>query len=220
MPAKINHQGAAKFVPNDRTLPILRNAVQFCEGCDLYKNATQAVFGELEAGSQAVKPKVAIMMIGEQPGDQEDKRGRPFVGPAGQLLDRCLEQADIDRRKVYVTNTVKHFKWQPRGKLRIHKKPSMREIHACRPWLDAELETVKPKLIVCLGAVAAQSLLGSSFKITQSHGEMHQQKGFPPIVATLHPSAILRARTDEDRHREMKSLVDDLRRVRGYLDQL
>ena len=190
------------------------------EGCDLYKHATQAVFGEMETATQTGKPKVAIMMIGEQPGDQEDRQGRPFVGPAGKLLDRCLEDADIDRQKVYVTNVVKHFKWQPRGKLRIHKKPSMREIHACRPWLDAELETITPNLIVCLGAVAAQSLLGSDFRITQSHGEMQQKDGLPPIIATLHPSAILRAWTEEDRHRDTKILVDDLRRVRAYLDRL
>lgn len=130
---------AAPFVPEDRTLPVLWEAVQDCRGCDLYRDATQAVFGELETGAELKLQKVAIMMIGEQPGDQEDKQGRPFVGPAGKLLDKCLQEAEIDRRKVYVTNTVKHFKWEPRGKLRIHKKPSMREIHACRPWLDAEL---------------------------------------------------------------------------------
>jgi DNA polymerase len=192
-------------------LPILSNAVQKCRGCDLYRNATQAVFGELETGTPAKKPKVAIMMIGEQPGDHEDQEGRPFVGPAGKLLDQCLEEAEIDRRKVYVTNTVKHFKWEPRGKLRIHKKPNMQEIHACRPWLEAELETVKPKLIVCLGAVAAQSLLGSSFKLTKAHGKLQETQGFPPILATVHPSAILRARTDEDRHRERKMFVEDLR---------
>src|ERR1700755_2320916 len=132
----------APFVPEERTLPVLREAVQHCRGCDLYRNATQAVFGELETGADRGKPKVAIMMIGEQPGDQEDRQGRPFVGPAGKLLDRCLEDAGINRRRVYVTNTVKHFRWEPRGKLRIHKKPSMREIHACRPWLEAELEAV------------------------------------------------------------------------------
>jgi DNA polymerase len=204
-------ESAAPFVPKDRTLPILSNAVQKCRGCDLYRNATQAVFGELETGTPAKKPKVAIMMIGEQPGDHEDQEGRPFVGPAGKLLDQCLEEAEIDRRKVYVTNTVKHFKWEPRGKLRIHKKPNMQEIHACRPWLEAELETVKPKLIVCLGAVAAQSLLGSSFKLTKAHGKLQETQGFPPILATVHPSAILRARTDEDRHRERKMFVEDLR---------
>lgn len=208
---------AAPFVPDDRTLPVLQEAVQHCRGCDLYQNATQAVFGELETGAKAKKPKVAIMMIGEQPGDQEDKQGRPFVGPAGKLLDKCLEEAGIDRRKVYVTNTVKHFRWEPRGKLRIHKKPSMKEIHACRPWLKAELEAVRPELIVCLRATAAQSLLGSSFKITQSHGKVQQAKGFPPIMATLHPSAILRARTDEDRERDTKNFLDDLRRVTDFL---
>lgn len=210
-------QSATPFVPNDRTLPVLQEAVQHCRGCDLYQNATQAVFGELETGARAKKPKVAIMMIGEQPGDQEDRQGRPFVGPAGKLLDKCLEEADIDRRKVYVTNAVKHFRWEPRGKLRIHKKPSMKEIHACRPWLEAELEAVRPELIVCLGATAAQSLLGSGFKITQSHGKVQQAEGFPPIIATLHPSAILRARTDEDRQRDTKSFMDDLRRVTDFL---
>jgi uracil-DNA glycosylase family protein len=162
-------------------------------------------------------PKVAIMLIGEQPGDHEDKQGRPFVGPAGKLLDKCLNEVEIDRSKVYVTNTVKHFKWEPRGKLRIHKKPNMKEIHACRPWLEAELQTVRPELIVCLGAVAAQALLGSSFKITQSHGKVQHAEGLPPIIATLHPSAILRARTDEDRERDTRVFMDDLRRATDYL---
>jgi uracil-DNA glycosylase len=206
-------ESAAIFIPKERTLPVLRKAIQKCRGCDLYRYATQAVFGELETGLRATKPRVSIMMIGEQPGDSEDKEGRPFVGPAGQLLDRCLEEAGIDRSDVCVTNMVKHFKWEPRGKLRIHKKPSMKEIHACRPWLEAELEAVKPRLIVCLGAVAAQSLLGSSFKITKVHGKIQQAEGLPPIIATLHPSTILRARTDEDRHHQRQTLVDDLRRV-------
>jgi uracil-DNA glycosylase family protein len=210
-------QGAAPFVPDDRTLPVLQEAIQRCRGCDLYQNATQAVFGELETGAKGKKPKAAIMMIGEQPGEQEDKQGRPFVGPAGKLLDKCLEKADIDRRKVYVTNTVKHFRWEPRGKLRINKKPSMKEIHACRPWLEAELEAVRPKLIVCLGATAAQSLLGSDFKVTQSHGMIQHADGFPPIIATLHPSAILRARTDEDREWDTKIFLDDLRRAIDFL---
>ena len=204
-------ESAAPFVPQDRTLPVLAEAVQKCKGCDLYKNATQAVFGDIENGVGAAKPKVTIMMIGEQPGDQEDKQGRPFVGPAGKLLDKALEEAEIDRGKVYVTNAVKHFKWEPRGKQRIHKKPSMKEINACRPWLDAELETVQPKLIVALGATAAQGLLGSSFRITQSHGRVQDAPGLPPIIATLHPSAILRAQTDEDRHAQMRILVEDLR---------
>jgi len=208
---------ARPYVPKERALSVLQAAVQTCRGCDLYRNATQAVFGELETGSKAEQPKVSIMMIGEQPGDQEDRQGRPFVGPAGKLLDRCLEEAKIDRRKVYVTNTVKHFRWEPRGKLRIHKKPSMKEIHACRPWLDAELETIHPELIVCLGAVAAQSLLGSKFKITQSHGQLQEIKGLPPVIATLHPSAILRARTDEDRERDTRLFLEDLRKVTEQL---
>jgi len=203
--------GAARFVPVDRTLTVLANAVQKCKGCDLYLNATQAVFGELETHKGSAHPKVAIMMIGEQPGDQEDKQGRPFVGPAGKLLDKALEEAAIDRGEVYVTNAVKHFKLEPRGKIRLHKKPSMKEIKACRPWLDAEIEMVRPKLIVALGATAAQGLLGASFRITQAHGKVQEEAGLPPIIATLHPSAILRARTEEDRHREMRVLVEDLR---------
>jgi uracil-DNA glycosylase family protein len=214
----IAKDSAAPFVPQDRTLPVLREAVQHCHGCDLYRHATQAVFGELETGAKSKRPKVAIMLIGEQPGNKEDIEGRPFVGPAGKLLDKCLEDAKIDRGKVYVTNTVKHFKWEPRGKLRIHKKPSMKEIHACRPWLDAELEAVQPKLIVCLGSVAAQSLLGSGFKITHSHGEIQRAEGLPPVIATLHPSAILRARTHEDRERGMAMFVEDLRGVGRFLD--
>lgn len=212
-------EGAAPFVPTDRTLPILREAVQNCRGCDLYRNATQAVFGELESGARTTEPKVAIMMIGEQPGNQEDIEGRPFVGPAGKLLDKCLKEAEIDRRKVYVTNTVKHFKWEPRGKLRIHKKPNMKEIYACRPWLEAELEAVRPQLIVCLGAVAAQSLLGSGFKLTQAHGKVQYREGLPPIIATLHPSAILRARTHEDRDRDTDALLDDLRQASTFLER-
>ena len=211
---------ATPFVPEDRTLPVLRDAVQHCHGCDLYRNATQAVFGELETGAEAKRPKVAVMMIGEQPGNQEDLEGRPFVGPAGKLLHKCLQEAKIDRQKVYVTNTVKHFKWEPRGKLRIHKKPSMKEIHACRPWLDAELEAVRPELIVCLGAVAAQSLLGSGFKVTQSHGKIQHAEGLPPIIATLHPSAILRARTDEDRERDTRTFIHDLGQISALLQKV
>ena len=202
---------AAPFVPDERSLPVLAKAVQKCEGCDLYRHATQAVFGEIESRNGSAKPKVAILMIGDQPGDQEDKLGRPFVGPAGKVLDKALEEAGIDRSEVYVTNAVKHFKWEPRGKLRLHKKPTMKEINACRPWLDAELQTVKPKLIVALGATAAQGLLGSSFRITQAHGQVQEVPGLPPIIATLHPSAVLRAQTDEDRHSQMRTLVADLR---------
>jgi len=207
-------ESAAPFVPEERKLAVLAEAVQKCKGCNLYKNATQAVFGEIESRDGGDRPKIAIMMIGEQPGDQEDKQGRPFVGPAGKLLDRALEEAEIDRGKVYVTNAVKHFKWEPRGKMRIHKKPSMKEINACRPWLEAELETVKPKLIVALGATAAQGLLGSGFRITQSHGKAQEVEGMPPVIATLHPSAILRAQTDEDRHAQMRMLVEDLKEAK------
>jgi uracil-DNA glycosylase len=202
---------AAPFVPGKRNLPVLRDAVQQCRGCDLYRNATQAVFGEIEAATNKKSSRINIMMVGEQPGDREDREGHPFVGPAGKLLDACLQEAEIDRRTVYVTNTVKHFKWEPRGKLRLHKKPSMQEIHACRPWLDAEIETVQPKLIVCLGATAAQGLLGAKFRITQSHGEIQEQPGLPPIIATLHPSAILRAPSPEDREQSRQTLIDDLR---------
>jgi uracil-DNA glycosylase family protein len=210
----IKHKNTAEpFVPQQRTLPVLKEAVQKCHGCGLYRNATQAVFGELEAGPAAKRLRVSIMMIGEQPGDHEDIEGRPFVGPAGKLLDKCLEEVAIDRRKVYVTNTVKHFKWTPRGKLRIHKKPNVTEIRACRPWLNAELEAVRPKLLVCLGAVAAQSLLGSHFKITKAHGKVQEVEGLPPIIATLHPSAILRAQTEEDRRTELKTFIHDLREV-------
>jgi DNA polymerase len=214
---------AAPFLPDEHTLPKLRTAVQRCRGCDLYRNATQAVFGEMEAEPggkrKSASPKAAMMMIGEQPGDQEDRQGRPFVGPAGKLLDRYLEEAGIDRRKVYVTNAVKHFKWEPRGKHRLHKKPSMKEVRACRPWLEAEVEAVQPELIVCLGATAAQSLLGPGFRITRSHGTVQRAEGLPPIFATLHPSAVLRAPTHEDRERAAKTLLDDLRRAAAWLKQ-
>jgi uracil-DNA glycosylase family protein len=209
-------QSAAPFVPQERTLPVLAAAVQQCRGCDLYRHATQAVFGEVESGKLSKKPNVSVMMVGEQPGDREDLEGHPFVGPAGKLLDKCLEEAGIDRNRVYVTNTVKHFKWEPRGKLRIHKKPGIKEIRACRPWLDAELETLRPKLIVCLGAVAAQGLLGSAFKITQQHGRVQQVAGLPPVIATYHPSAVLRAPSEEDRHRQRAELVEDLREVARF----
>lgn len=156
-------------------------------------------------------------MIGEQPGDREDIEGRPFVGPAGKLLDRCLQEAGIDRKAVYITNTVKHFKWEPRGKIRLHKKPSTTEIYACRPWLDAELDAVQHKLIVCLGAVAAQSLLGAKFRVTAAHGTRQDAEGYPPISATAHPASILRARIDEDRRKQTEMFIDDLRHAAGFL---
>lgn len=211
--ARAKISGATPFVPATRSLPLLREAVQGCRGCDLYKNATHAVFGE---GATA-RAKARLMMIGEQPGNREDKEGHPFVGPAGKLLDRCLQEAEIERREVYVTNAVKHFKWEPRGKLRIHKKPNAGEIFACRPWLQAEVEAVKPDLIVCLGATAAQAILGASFRVTRSHGEVRHVDGWPPLVATAHPASILRARTEEDRRRQTAEFIEDLRTIRAHM---
>jgi uracil-DNA glycosylase len=208
---------ASQFVPLSHSLNSLRDAIQSCEGCDLYMRATQAVLGEIECAPGRSQAKAEIMMIGEQPGDREDIEGRPFVGPAGKLLDNCLREAGIDRKAVYITNTVKHFKWEPRGKLRLHKKPSIAEIQACRPWLDAELDAVQPKLIVCLGAVAAQSLLGAKFRVTASHGTQQKAEGYPPIIATAHPASILRAFTEEDRRRQTDAFIEDLRRVAGFL---
>jgi len=190
-------------MPARQDLPSLQLASKECRGCDLYRHATQTVFGEGRVSA-------TILFVGEQPGDQEDLAGRPFVGPAGRLLDACMEEAGIDRSAAYVTNAVKHFKWEPRGKRRIHKKPTMREVAACRPWLNAEIEAVGPKLIVCLGATAAQSLLGSSFRVTQDRGRIFEAEGYPPIMATVHPSSILRAQTDEDRERERSLFVADL----------
>ena len=210
---------AAPYVPRQRTLPVLREAVQHCHGCDLYRHATQAVFGELEAESGRGKLKAPLMLIGEQPGDQEDKQGRPFVGPAGQLLDECLNEAGIDRAYVYVTNAVKHFKWEPLGKRRLHEKPTLREVAACRPWLDAEMEAVGPALIVCLGATAAQDLLGAKFRVTRDRGNLFHVEGLPPIMATVHPSSILRARSEDERHQQKLSFIADLKKVRLQLRQ-
>ncbi|HEY3628823.1 MAG TPA: UdgX family uracil-DNA binding protein [Terracidiphilus sp.] len=209
--------GAAPFVPETRSLNVLSRAVQGCRGCDLYRRATQAVFGEMEAPGSDGSSRAQMMMVGEQPGDREDKEGHPFVGPAGRLLDQCLEQAGIDRKSVYVTNAVKHFKWEPRGKLRIHKKPASSEIFACSPWLNSEIGTVHPSLIVCLGATAAQALLGSKFKVTESHGTIQTTGTYPPILATFHPSSILRAMTDEDRHRQTEVFISDLRKAQAFL---
>ena len=200
---------AADFLPPRLTLPALREAVQGCRGCRLYKNATQAVFGE---GTR----NAAVMLVGEQPGDQEDKAGRPFVGPAGQLLDRALEEAGIDRSSAYVSNAVKHFKWEARGKRRIHAKPSWSEVAACRPWLEAELAVVKPKVLVLLGAVAAQGLLGKQFRVTKQRGELVDSPLAPYVTATIHPSAILRGEP-EDRERALAGLVADLRKVAALL---
>jgi DNA polymerase len=194
---------AADYLPARKTLPALREAVQGCRGCDLYRNATQAVFGEGAADAQ-------VMFVGEQPGDKEDLAGKPFVGPAGQLLDRALEEAGIDRRAAYVTNAVKHFKWQARGKRRIHQKPSWSEAAACRPWLEAELAVIRPRALVCLGATAAQSLFGRDFRVTQHRGELLDSDLAELVTATIHPSAILRQQDEGLRQAEFAALVDDL----------
>ena len=198
---------AAAYLPAKLTLPALREAASVCHGCDLWRNATQVVFGE---GRKAAD----VMFVGEQPGDQEDQQGKPFVGPAGRLLDRALEEAGIDRTQVYVTNAVKHFKWQPRGKRRIHQKPSWAETTACRPWLEAELAVVQPRVLVALGATAAQVLLGKQFRVSRQRGEPVDSPLAEHVTATIHPSAILRA---EDRDAEYANFLADLRKVAALL---
>jgi uracil-DNA glycosylase family protein len=210
--SKTPAKSAADFLPPNpnASLPLLRRSAQKCRGCDLYKNATQAVFGQ---GAPAAK----IMLIGEQPGDQEDLQGHPFVGPAGKLLDRALANAGIQRSDVYITNAVKHFKWTPapRGKRRIHAKPSAREVQACLPWLKREISLIKPQVIVCLGATAAQSLLGSAFRLTKSRGQFQRNTPrAPAILATPHPSAILRAPDPTEREKQYQALVQDLKLAR------
>jgi len=197
---------ASDLIPPRPTLPAVREAAKDCTACDLYKRGTQTVFGE---GSR----RAEILFVGEQPGDQEDLTGRPFVGPAGKLLDRALAEAGIERAAVYVTNVVKHFKWEPRGKRRIHKKPNAGEIAACRPWLDAEIQIVRPRAIVCLGATASQALLGRAFKVTAHRGELLASPLAPIVLATVHPSSLLRAPDDETRRRETERFIDDLRAV-------
>ena len=197
---------AQEKIASTPTLPGLASLIQGCKACDLWQRGTQAVFGE---GA----PDSRVMLVGEVPGDQEDLAGRPFVGPAGQLLNRALEEAGIDRDKTYVTNAVKHFNWEPRGKRRIHKKPSASETAACRPWLDAEIARLRPKVIVCLGATAAQALLGRDFRVTQRRGEFIDSPLAPYVTATIHPSAILRAPDEAARHEEMKRFIADLKKV-------
>jgi uracil-DNA glycosylase family protein len=198
---------AARHAQNASITKLRRDAAG-CKACDLWKTATQTVFGEGLKGA-------AIMLVGEQPGDAEDRAGRPFVGPAGRLLDEALEAAGIDRQEVYVTNVVKHFKWSPaeRGKRRIHKKPRDSEINACRPWLDAEIAAVQPRVLACLGASAAQSLLGKQFRVTQDRGKVVPSPLAPQVVATVHPSSILRARDDASRRAQMEEFVKDLRQI-------
>jgi DNA polymerase len=201
---------AAAFVPERPTLPRLREAAADCRGCHLYKGATQTVFGE---GSRQAK----VMLVGEQPGDREDIEGHPFVGPAGKLLDRALEEAGINRSEAYITNVVKHFKYTMRGKRRIHQRPDAEEIAACRPWLDAEIEVVRPQVLVCLGATAAKALLGSSFKVTKQRGEFVESELAPLATGTVHPSSILRAPDDETRRRAYQDFVEDMRVIAGAL---
>jgi DNA polymerase len=203
MPSSRRPPGAEPYLPERRGLRALRAAAAGCRGCDLWRGATQTVFGEGPA-------RARMVMVGEQPGDREDKLGHTFVGPAGHLLDRALEQAGIERSGVYLTNAVKHFKWEERGKRRIHKTPSRLEVVACRPWLDAELEALRPAVIVLLGAVAGQAIFGAGFRVTRERGRTRPGPDGVATVATVHPSAILRA-PDEDRPREMEHLVHDLR---------
>ena len=201
---------AASYLPARPTLPRLRDAASACRACPLWESATQTVFGEGAATA-------AVLFVGEQPGDQEDLAGRPFVGPAGRLLDEALELAGIDRSAAYVTNAVKHFKWEARGKRRIHAKPSWSEQVACRPWLEAELAAVEPEVLVCLGATAAQSLLGRQFRVTKERGRWLDSDLAPHVTATIHPSAILRMRDRESRRAELDAFVSDLRLVASVL---
>ena len=198
--------------PGPQTWEEVRDSAAACRACDLWKRGTQTVFGE---GPR----KAGVMLVGEQPGNEEDLSGHPFVGPAGRLLDDALKQAGIDRSRAYVTNVVKHFKWEPRGKRRIHAKPDRVEIAACLPWLEAELELVKPKVLVCLGATAAQALLGRQFRVTQDRGKWVESPLAPYVMATVHPSSILRARDSATRHAEMEHFVADLRPVGGVLEE-
>jgi DNA polymerase len=207
-----SQQTAAPLIPSNPTVSNLRAAAAHCKACDLWKLGTQTVFGE--GGS---KPRV--IFVGEQPGDQEDIQGHPFVGPAGKILDKALEAAGIDRKKVYVTNAVKHFKWEPRGKRRIHKKPNSLEITACKPWLEAEIEVLKPDVIVCLGATAAQSLLGRDFKVSTQRGVFIPSPFAPYVMATVHPSSLLRAPDDQTRRRETLRFIEDLKRVHEALEK-
>ena len=201
---------AAPLVPETSSLTNLRQAAAGCQACDLWKTGTQTVFGD---GAREAE----ILFVGEQPGDQEDQQGKPFVGPAGRVLDEGLEEAGIDRALAYVTNVVKHFKWEPRGKRRIHAKPNWAEVAACRPWLDAELEVVKPTVLVCLGATAAQALLGRQFRVTKQRGVPVESDLAPHVIATVHPSSILRQETEEARTAAMADFVADLKVVAKLL---
>jgi uracil-DNA glycosylase len=207
MPARSPYPTAVPFLPEDRSWPALRQAVQECRGCPIYARATQAVFGEGPVPAQ-------VMLVGEQPGDQEDRQGAPFVGPAGRVLDRALTAAGIPRDHAYLTNAVKHFKWKGRGPRRIHDKPSWAEQVACRPWLEAELAVVRPRVLVLLGATASQSLLGPDFRVTRSRGRPLESDLAELVLATVHPSAVLRA---DDQDAAFAGLVEDLRAVSDRL---
>src|SRR5438477_5917977 len=203
MPTKTDEYARPATPPDSSSLSTVREAARNCTACHLYKSATQTVFGE--------GPKKApMMLVGEQPGDQEDVAGKPFVGPAGKIMDRALDEAGIDRKKVYVTNVVKHFKWEPRGKRRIHQKPNSREVAACRPWLEAELRIVKPKLLVVLGSTAGQAIFGPSFRVTPERGHVLSSKLATRVLATVHPSSLLRQPDEESRHSEYKNFISDL----------
>jgi DNA polymerase len=203
---------AAPLIPPEPTVPKLREAAMTCHACELWKRGTQTVFGE-------GRSKARVMLVGEQPGDQEDIQGRPFVGPAGKILDKALEEAGINRDEVYVTNAVKHFKWEPRGKRRIHKKPNSMEITACKPWVEAEIDVIKPDVIVCLGATAAQALLGREFRVSTQRGTWVSSPLAPFVMATVHPSSLLRAPDEVTRRLETKRFIQDLKLVREALEK-
>jgi uracil-DNA glycosylase len=209
--AEREHGGAADFLPEARSLRSLKRAAQECRDCDLWENATQVVFGQGRRG-------VALMLVGEQPGDREDIEGAPFVGPAGLLLDRALESAGIDRGSAYVTNAVKHFKWRPRGKRRLHQTPRAGEIEACKPWLLAEVEAVEPRAIVAMGATAARSLFGSKVRVTRDRGRVLETSHAEIGAVTIHPSAILRVDDSAEREDAFNALVDDLAFVASRLE--
>jgi DNA polymerase len=210
---KDKQQTAAPLIPPTPTIPLLREAAADCKACDLWMRGTQTVFGE--GGSH-----VRVMLVGEQPGDQEDIQGRPFVGPAGKLLDKVLEQTGIAREETYVTNAVKHFKWEPRGKRRIHKKPNSLEITACKPWIEAEIAVLKPEVIVCMGATAAQALLGRDFRVSTQRGQWIKSELAPHVIATVHPSSLLRAPDEETRRIEMERFIDDFKVVASVIHKL
>jgi len=200
-------------LPTKRTVETLSRAAKSCKGCDLYKNATQTVFGEGPA-------RADIMFVGEQPGDQEDRQGRPFVGPAGRLVDKALTEARISREQVYVTNAVKHFKWIWRGKRRLHQKPAIRQVVACKPWLQAEFEVVRPKIVVCMGATAAQSVLGKSVRVTKERGKFIESDSGPITFITIHPSAIYRQREKDEQEKEYRRFASEIRQVQRKLNSL